>query len=226
VGVARTAPDALRARAAALAGRYDELAEAAGAAAVRWRWATPTSGRGDVEPLRLERMGRTPGRWLRHAPAGREHETIGFDAADRVVCVRQHDATGEVWLARFAAWEDEAVELACFRAPVGALAAQLQAVTRVRLSAGVPVASERFLPPTGSRVRERYVHRDGRLASVEEHDDRSGTVVKEILYGADGEVEAVDAVGAGGRETVWRRAAPAGGPAAPAPVTLNGAQPS
>jgi hypothetical protein len=196
---------ALDARAAALAGRYEELAAAAEGAVVRRRWATPTSGRGDVEPLRLERMGRTPGRWLAGPPPAREHETIGFDAADRVVCVRQHDATGEVWLARFAVWEDEAVELACFRPPVGALPARLQAVTRVKLSAGVPVASERLLPPTGSRAHDRYRHVDGRLTSVEEQDGRSGTVVKEISYGDDGEVAAVDAVGPAGREPVWRR---------------------
>src|SRR3954471_5835471 len=97
----------LHARADALAGRYDELAAAAEAAAVRWRWATPTSGHGDVEPLRLERMGCAPGRWLhRPPPPWREHEAIGFDALGRVVCVRQYDATGEVWLGGFAARAD------------------------------------------------------------------------------------------------------------------------
>ena len=75
-------------------------------AAVRWRWATPTSGHGDVEPLRLQRMGCSPGRWLhRPPPPWQEHEAIGFDALGRVVCVRQYDATGEVWLERFSVVE-------------------------------------------------------------------------------------------------------------------------
>src|SRR5204862_348251 len=81
----------LPARAADLAGRYEALATAADAAAVRWRWATPTSGHGDVEPLRLERMGCAPGRWLhRPPPPWQEHEAIGFDAFGR-------DGRGVVW---------------------------------------------------------------------------------------------------------------------------------
>jgi hypothetical protein len=203
----------LHARADALAGRYDELAAAAEAAAVRWRWATPTSGHGDVEPLRLERMGCAPGRWLhRPPPPWREHEAIGFDALGRVVCVRQYDATGEVWLERFAAWARDDVEVACYRPPLecgaGELAAELQCVMRMRLAAGKPVASERYMPPTGSSTRERYRHEGGRLARVEEHscDERGGpaTVVKEVVYGEDGRVTGVDAVGPAGRRAVWR----------------------
>src|SRR4051794_14942271 len=101
----------LRARAGELAPRYEEIAEAAEWAAVRWRWATAMSGHGDVEPLRLERMGRAPGHWLhRPPPLWQEHEAIGFDVLGRVVCVREYDATGEVGLERFAAWTRDAVE--------------------------------------------------------------------------------------------------------------------
>jgi hypothetical protein len=198
----------LQARARALAGRYDELATAAEAAAVRWRWATPTSGHGDVEPLRLQRMGCAPGRWLhRPPPPWQEHEAIGFDALGRVVCVRQYDATGEVWLERFAAWARDEVEVACYRAPLECgdgreLPAELQWVTRMRLAAGKPVESERYMPPTGSSIRERYVHEGGRLARVEE--DSS---TKLIVYGEDGRVTGVDALGPDGRKVVWRRGA-------------------
>ena len=136
-----TAPadEAVRHRAAELAGRYDELAAEAEAAAIRWQWATPTSGFGDVEPLRLERMGCTPGRWLdRPPPPWRAHEAIGYDALDRVVCVRQYDDTGEVWLERFATWSRDGVEVACFRAPLEcggeALPARLQAVVQLRMA--------------------------------------------------------------------------------------------
>ena len=144
----------LRARADELAHCYEELAAEAEAAAVRWRWATPTSGHGDVEPLRLERMGCAPGRWLhRPPPPWQEHEAIGFDALGRVVCVRQYDATGEVWLERFASWGRDEVEVACFRAPLEyadhELPAELQSVMRMRLAAGKPVESERYMPPTG-----------------------------------------------------------------------------
>ena len=70
----------LRMRAGELAGRYEDLVTRADMAAVRWRWATPTSGHGDVEPLRLQRMGCSPGRWLhRPPPPWHEHEAIGFD---------------------------------------------------------------------------------------------------------------------------------------------------
>lgn len=202
-----------QARATALAGSYDELAAAAETAAVRWRWATPTSGHGDVEPLRLERMGCTPGRWLhRPPPPWQEHEAIGFDALGRVVCVRQYDATGEVWLERFAAWARDEVEVACFRAPLECdgreLPAELQCVVAMRLAAGKPVASERFMPPTGSFTRERYRHEGGRLARVEEEscDDGGGlaTVVKEIVYAEDGRVTGVDALGPEGRIAIWR----------------------
>src|SRR3954471_17786455 len=129
----------LHARADALAGRYDELAAAAEAAAVCWRLAIPTSGHGDGEPLRLERMGCAPGRWLhRPPPPWQEHEAIGFDALGRVVCVRQYDATGEVWLERFASWGRDEVEVACFRAPLEyddhELPAELQSVMRMRLA--------------------------------------------------------------------------------------------
>ena len=203
----------VRERAADLAGRYDELLVEADAAAVRWRWATPTSGFGDVEPLRLERMGCSPGRWLGSAPPPwREHEAIGLDALDRVVCVRQYDATGEVWLERFARWSHECVEVACFRAPLeyegASLAAELQSVLRMRLDLGLPAESERFLPPTGSCSRERYRHHGGRLACVEEDtcDDGGGlqTLVKEVVYGQDGRVWGVDALGPEGRQAVWR----------------------
>src|SRR6476619_4116580 len=109
----------LRARADELGDRYDDLAAEAEAAAVRWRWATPTSGHGDVEPLRLERMGCASGRWLhRPPPPWKEPEAIGFGAPGRVVCVRQDDATGEVWLERFAAWGRDEGEVACCRAPL------------------------------------------------------------------------------------------------------------
>jgi len=203
----------LPARAADLAGRYEALATAADAAAVRWRWATPTSGHGDVEPLRLERMGCAPGRWLhRPPPPWQEHEAIGFDAFGRVVCVRQYDATGEVWLERFATWTRDEVEVTCFRAPLecaGAeLPAELQSLMRMRLAGGKPVESERFMPPTGSCSRERYRHEGGRLARVEEDscDEGGGlaTVVKEVVYGEDGRVTGVDAVGPDGRRVVWR----------------------
>src|SRR4051794_27267249 len=130
----------LPARAVELADRYEDLATTADAAAARWRWATPTSGHGDVEPLRLERMGCTPGRWLhRPPPPWREHEAIGFDVLGRVVCVRQYDATGEVWLERFAAWARDDVEGACYPPPLeggaGELAAQLPCGMRMRLPA-------------------------------------------------------------------------------------------
>jgi hypothetical protein len=203
----------LRARAELLGVRYDELATAAEAAAVRWRWATPTSGHGDVEPLRLERMGCTPGRWLHRPPQPwQEHEAIGFDALGRVVCVRQYDATGEVWLERFASWTRDEVEVACYRAPLecedGELPAELQSVMRMRLAAGKPVESERYMPPTGSCSRERYRHEGGRLARVEEDscDEGGGlaTVVKEVVYGEDGRVTGIDALGPDGRQAVWR----------------------
>jgi hypothetical protein len=211
---AASADEGLRHRAADLAGRYDELAAEADAAAVRWQWATPTSGFGDVEPLRLERMGCAPGRWLdRPPPPWREHEAIGYDALDRVVCVREYDATGEVWLERFATWSRGAVEVACFRAPLECggetLSAQLQAVVELRLSRGLPIESRRYLPPTASCSRERYRHEGGRLARVEEDscDEAGGleTVVKEIVYDQDGRVSGIDSLGPGGRRPVWRR---------------------
>jgi hypothetical protein len=204
----------VRTRAVELADRYDELATRAQTGAVRWRWATPTSGHGDVEPLRLERMGCSPGRWLyRPPPPWQEHEAIGFDALGRVVCVRQYDATGEVWLERFAIWSRDQVEVACFRAPLECggreLPAELQSVMRMRLTGGKPVESERFMPPTGSCSRERYRHEGGRLARVEEDscDDGGGlaTVVKEVVYGEDGRVTGVDVIGPDGRQAVWRQ---------------------
>jgi hypothetical protein len=203
----------VRARAEELADCYEELLSRAETAAVRWRWATPTSGHGDVEPLRLQRMGCSPGRWLhRPPPPWQEHEAIGFDALGRVVCVRQYDATGEVWLERFAMWRRDQVEVACFRAPLECgdreLSAELQSVMRMRLAGGMPVESERFMPPTGSCSRERYRHEGGRLARVEEDscDDGGGlaTVVKEVVYGEDGRVTGIDALGPDGRHAVWR----------------------
>ena len=203
----------LRALARVLADRYEELALEAETAAVRWRWATPTSGHGDLEPLRLERMGCAPGRWLhRPPPPWQEHEAIGFDALGRVVCVRQYDHTGEVWLERFASWTRNEVEVACYRPPLecgdGELDAELQSVMRMQLAAGKPVESERYMPPTGSCSRERYRHEGGRLARVEEDscDEGGGlaTVVKEIVYGEDGRVIGVDALGPDGRHPVWR----------------------
>jgi hypothetical protein len=215
----------VRQRALALAGRYEELVAEADAAAVRWRWATPSSGHGDVEPLRLERMGCTRGHWLhRPPPPGDEHEAIGFDALRRVVCVREYDGTGEVWLERFVTWSRTAAvgaamtpssvtaEIACFRAPLEcderSLAAELQAVTLVRFAAGRPLESERYLPPTGSCTRERYRHEGGRLARVEEDscDERGGlaTIVKEVVYGEDGRVAGIDRLGPDGRHAVWR----------------------
>jgi hypothetical protein len=206
--------EALHRSAAELAGRYDELTAQADAAAVRWEWATPTSGWRDVEPLRLERMGRSPGRRLAQPP-GRwcEHEAIGLDGRDRVVCVRQYDATGEIWLQRFPLWGRDSVLVAGFRAPLewrgGVLAARLESVVEVRLEAGVPVASARLLPPTGACSRERYRHQAGRLVYVEEDSCDAGggleTVVKLIVYDQDGRVTGIDAVGPGGRRPVWRR---------------------
>jgi hypothetical protein len=203
----------VRQRAGRLAGRYEELVAEADAAAVRWRWATPSSGHGDIEPLRLERMGRSPGQWLhRPPPPWHEHEAIGFDALGRVVCVREYDGTGEVWLERFVRWSRTTAEIACFRAPVEcgeqSLAAELQAVTLVRFAAGRPAQSERYLPPTGSCTRARYWHEGGRLARVEEDscDDRGGlaTIVKEVVYGEDGRVAGIDRLGPDGRHAVWR----------------------
>ena len=186
----------VRVRARRLADSYSALASWAAAEAVRWRWATPSSGHGFVEPLWLERMGCTPGPWLEGPPvAGVEHEAIGFDARDRVVCVRQHDAAGEVWLERFSRWSAGEVELASFTT----LPAQLQCVTVVRLASGRPVESERYLPPPGSGWRERYEYEGDRLARVAEDG-----LVKEIVYGADGLVAGVDALEAGGRRAVWR----------------------
>jgi hypothetical protein len=219
----------LRARAAELADRYDELFARADAAAARWRWATPTSGYGDVEPLRLERMGCSPGTWLhRPPPPWREHEAIGYDALGRVVWVREYDATGEVWLERFARWTRDAVEVACFRAPLEcageSLPAKLQAVVSLRLSGGLPAQSERLLPPTGSRVRERYRHEGGRLVEVEEdsRDEDGGliTVVKQVLYDADGGVAGIDRLGPDGRRPVWRR------DEAPRVARRNGSRPA
>jgi hypothetical protein len=207
----------LRVRAAELAERYDELAAGAERAAVRWRWATATSGHGDIEPLRLQRLGCDPGRWLhRPPPPWQEHEAIGFDALGRVVCVRQYDATGEVWLERFSSWGRDEVEVACFRAPLESdgreLPAELQSVVRMRLAAGKPVESERYMPPTGSCTRERYRHEGGRLARVEEDscDEGGGlaTAVKEVVYGEDGRVTGVDALGPAGRHAVWRNGQP------------------
>jgi hypothetical protein len=206
----------LRARAEELADRYEDLAAEAEAAAVRWRWATPTSGHGDVEPLRLERMGCAPGRWLhRPPPPWQEHEAIGFDALGRVVCVRQYDATGAVWLERFSSWSRDEVKVVCYRAPLECgereLAAELQSVMRMRLAGGKPVESECYMPPTGSCSRERYRHEGGRLARVEEDscDEGGGlaTVVKEVVYGEDGRITGVDALSPEGRHAVWRNGA-------------------
>jgi hypothetical protein len=219
----------VRQRAIGLAGRYEELVAEADAAAVRWRWATPSSGLGDVEPLRLERMGCSRGQWLhRPPPPGDEHEAIGFDALGRVVSVREYDGTGEMWLERFVTWSrtpaggirsvaamspsSTTAEIACFRAPLEcgeqSLAAQLQVVTVVHFAAARPLESERFLPPTGSCTRERYRHEGGRLARVEEDscDERGGlaTIVKEVVYGEDGRVAGIDRLGPDGRHAVWR----------------------
>lgn len=190
----------LRARAGRLAASYSALAARASVEAVRWRWATPSSGYGFVEPLRLERMGCSPGHWLEgRPPLGVEHEAIGFDADDRVVCVRQHDVSGQVWLERFARWSVAEVEVACFTT----LPAALQCVTVVRLAGGLPVESERFLPPTGSGLAERYEYEGGRLARVVEHGGVD-VVVKEVVYGADGLVAGVDSFEGGVRRAVWR----------------------
>jgi hypothetical protein len=207
----------LRARALDLADRYEELAARAKVAAVRWSWATPSSGHGDVEPLRLQRMGCSPGELLhQRPPARREHEMIGYDELGRVVCVRQYDDTGAVWLERFASWSEVAVEVACFRAPLDfgsePLPAKLQSVLAMRLAGGLPADSERILPPTGSCARERYRHENGRLVRVEEDScDEAGalvTVVKEVLYDDDGHVIGVDRLGPDGRRSVWRRDEP------------------
>jgi hypothetical protein len=202
----------LPARAEELAGCYEELAAAADWTAVRWRWATPASGHGDVEPLRVERMGCKLGRWLHRPPAPwQQHEAIGFDALGRVVCVREYDASGEVSLERFAAWTRDAVEVASYRAPResadGELPAELQSLVRMRLVGGEPAESERYMPPTGSCTRERYRHEGGRLARVEEEGGRA-TVVKEVVYGEDGHVAGIDALGPDGRQAVWRVGAP------------------
>jgi hypothetical protein len=202
----------LAARADALAGCYEELATAADWTAVRWSWATPASGHGDVEPLRLERMGCAPGRRLhRPPPPGQAHEAIGFDALGRIVCVREYDATGEVSLEQFATWTRDTVEVACFRAPRdcadGELPAELQSVLRMRLVTGKPVESRRYMPPTGLCTHERYRYEEDRLARVVES-CHGATVVKEVVYREDGRVAGIDALGLGGREVVWRRDAP------------------
>jgi len=214
--------EGLRERASQLAHRYEQLVAAAEKAAVRWRWATPASGHGDVEPLRLERMGCSRERWLHRPPRPwREHEAIAFDALGRVVCVRQYDATGEVWLERFTTWTRDRVEVACFRAPLqygdGELPAQPQWVVHMRLAGGRPLESERYMPPTGSCSRERYRHEAGRLARVEEDscDEGGGlaTVVKVVIYGEDGRVTGIDALGperAAGRLADRGAAAPCG----------------
>jgi hypothetical protein len=79
---------------------------------------------------------------------------------------------------------------------------------RMQLAAGKPVESERYMPPTGSCTRERYRHEGGRLVRVEEDscDEGGGlaTVVKEVVYGEDGRVTGIDAVGPDGRQAVWR----------------------
>jgi hypothetical protein len=205
--------DRVRRRAADVAGAYDALRQTAERLAVTWRWATPTSGCGDLRPLRLERMGCSPGRWLDRAPAEREHAAIGFEAGGRVVCAREHDATGAVWLERFTTWSGDVAEIACFRSPLRcagvSLPAVLQALTFVRLEGGLPVDSERFLPPTGWSTRERYRHVGARLTRVEEdgcdEDGGPATVIKEVLYGDDGGVERIDALAPDGRRVVWRR---------------------
>ena len=177
---------------------------------LRRRRAMATWSRCELEP-----MGCAPGRWLhRPPPPWQEHEAIGFDALGRVVCVRQYDATGEVWLERFASWGRDEVEVVCFRAPLEyaghELPAELQSVLRMRLAGGKPVESERYMPPTGSCSRERYRHEGGRLARVEEDscDEGGGlaTVIKEVVYGEDGRVTGVDALGP-------RAARPSGGTA-------------
>jgi hypothetical protein len=198
----------LPARAEALAGCYEELAMEAELAAVRWRWATPASGHGDVEPLRVERMGRAPGHWLHpQPPPWQQHEAIGFDGLGRVVCVREYDAMGEVRLERFSAWTRDTVEVACFRAPLdsadGELPAELQSLVRMRVADGEPVDSERYALPTGFCTRERYRHEGGRLMRVEEEGGRA-TVVKEVVYGDDGRVTGIDALRPDGRHAVWR----------------------
>jgi hypothetical protein len=210
-GPAAVGEGSVCARAGRLAGCYEALMTMTETTAVRWRWATPTSGHGDVEPLRLQRMGCSPGRWLhRPPPPWQEHEAIGFDAFGRVVCVRQYDATGEIWLEQFSLWRRDQVEVACFRAPLECggreLPAELQSVTRVRLAGGKPVEGERFMPPTGSCSRERYRHDGGRLTRVEEESCDGGalsTVVKEVVYGEDGRITRIDALGTDGRHTVW-----------------------
>ena len=117
-----------------------------------------------------------------------------------------------LWLERFATWGRDEVEVTCFRAPLECtgrdLPAALQSVIRMRLAGGKPVESERYMPPTGSCSRERYRHEGGRLARVEEDscDEGGGlaTIVKEVVYGEDGRVTGVDAVGPDGRRVVWR----------------------
>src|SRR5919198_196961 len=136
---ARASDTGLRVRASELEGGYDELQARADPAAVRWRWAPATSGHRHVEPLRPQRLGRPPGRGPhRPPPPWQEHEAIGYDALGRVVCVREYDASGEVWLERFATWSRDAVEVACFRAPLEwgdePLPAKLQAVLAIRLA--------------------------------------------------------------------------------------------
>ena len=114
----------------------------------------------------------------------------------------------------------------------GELPAELQSVTRVRLAGGKPVESERYMPPTGSCTRERYRHEGGRLARVEEDscDDGGGlaTVVKEIVYGDDGRVAGIDALGPDGRQAVWRthRAAAPGAEGGSAPRRRPATSPS
>ena len=117
-----------------------------------------------------------------------------------------------MWLERFSSWGRDEVEVAGFRAPLECngreLPAELQSVLRMRLTAGQPVASERYMPPTGCCSRERYRYEGGRLARVEEDscDEGGGlaTIIKEVVYGEDGRVTGVDALGPEGRHAVWR----------------------
>ena len=73
----------------------------------------------------------------------------------------------------------------------------------IRIVAAALAQSERYVPPTGFCTREHYRHEAGRLARVEE-EGGPATVVKEVVYGEDGRVMGIDALGPDGRQAVWR----------------------
>ena len=122
---------------------------------MRWRWATPTSGHGDVEPLRLERMGCTPGQWLhRPPPPWQEHEAIGFDALDASCAsasTTPRARSGSIGSPR---GDRDQVEVACYRAPLDCGDGELPARAAIRHADAVRRPAAR---------RERALHAPDRV---------------------------------------------------------------